>query len=334
MGECYRSRARGETSEPRSSKIVEMSATAPGNSTPAERLAGGGAVAALVASARPAQWVKNLVVALPFLFGAALGSPRGWWLAAAGTVIFCAVASGVYIANDVMDRERDRAHPVKRFRPLASRQLSVSTALAAALLLEVAGLSAAFALRFEFGRWCAIYAGLMLAYSMLLKRIPFLEALIVAAGMPLRALAGAALAGLPPSAFLMGCAYLLALFLVVAKRQWEFHNAGARSSSEHRPALAAYQAESLDYLFIVTAMTTVAAYAAYSVAPATQAHYGGRSLGATVPFVVLGIARYVRLVYRRGGGGSPTQALLTDDPWLLAIVIGWVATAGWIIYGH
>jgi 4-hydroxybenzoate polyprenyltransferase len=311
-----------------------MSARPSGDPTPAEGLGAGGTLAALAASARPAQWVKNLVVALPFLFGAALGTLRGWWLAAAGVLVFCAVASGVYIVNDVIDRERDRAHPDKRHRPLASGRLSVSTALASALMLEVAGLSLAFALHFDFGRWCAIYAGLMLAYSMLLKRIPFLEALIVAAGMPLRALAGAALAGVWPSPFLMSCAYLLALFLVVGKRQWEFHNSGRRTSSEHRPALSAYRAEGLDYLFIVTAMTTVAAYAAYSVAPETQVRYGGRSLAITVPFVVLGIARYVRLVYRRGGGGNPTRALLTDDPWLLAIVLGWVGTAGWIIYGH
>jgi 4-hydroxybenzoate polyprenyltransferase len=201
-------------------------------------------------------------------------------------------------------------------------------------VLEGAGLAAAFWLRAPFGRWCAAYAGLMLAYSLLLKRIPFLEALIVAAGMPLRALAGAALAGVWPSRFLLVCAYLLALFLVAGKRQWEFHNAGHRSSSEHRPALAAYRAEGLDYLFIVTGLSTASAYSAYSVVPATTVHYGGRTLALTIPFVVLGLARYVHLVYRRGGGGSPTQALLVDDPWLLVIVMGWVVTAGWIIYGH
>jgi 4-hydroxybenzoate polyprenyltransferase len=310
----------------------EMAVASPGDSTPAERLASGGAVAALAASVRPAQWVKNLVLPLPFLFGGALGSPRGWWLATAGLAAFCAISSGVYLVNDVMDRERDRAHPVKRHRPLASGRLPVSTAFAAALALESVGLGAAFLLRPQFGRWCAIYAALMLAYSLLLKRIPFLEALIVAAGMPLRALAGAALAQVWPSPFLMGCAYLLALFLVAGKRQWEFQHAGHRSSAEHRPALSAYREEGLDYLFVVTALTTVAAYAGYSTAPSTLTHYG-RSLAPTVPFVVLGIARYVRLVYRRGGGGNPTQALLTDDPWLLAIVVGWVATAGWIIYG-
>ena len=311
-----------------------MSARPSGDPTPAEGPGSGGALAAIAASARPAQWVKNLVVALPFLFGAALDTPRGWWLAAAGVLVFCAVTSGVYIVNDVMDRKRDRAHPDKRHRPLAAGRLPVSTALAAAFVLEAVGLTLAFLLRADFGSWCAIYAALMLAYSIVLKRIPFLEALIVAAGMPLRALAGAALAGVWPSPFLMVCAYLLALFLVVGKRQWEFHNSGPRGSSEHRPALSSYRAEGLDYLFIVTAMTTVAAYAAYSVAPETQARYGGRSLAVTVPFVVLGIARYVRLVYRRGGGGSPTRALLTDDPWLLAIVVGWVGMAGWIIYGH
>jgi hypothetical protein len=130
----------------------------------------------------------------------------------------------------------------------------------------------------------------------------------------------------------MGCAYLLALFLVIGKRQWELQHAGQISSSEHRPVLAAYRGEGLDFLFVVTALSTVAAYSAYTVVPSTISMHGGRSLAATVPFVVLGVARYVRLVYRRGGGGSPTQALLIDDPWILLIVLGWVAAAGWIIY--
>ncbi len=292
------------------------------------------AVSALFFSARPAQWVKNLVLPLPFLFGGALGSGHGWALAAAGLFTFCAVTSSIYLLNDVMDRERDRAHPVKRYRPLAAGELRPSTAVAAGLVLGAAGLAAAFLLEPRFGEWCALYAALMTAYSLWLKRIPFLEALIVAAGLPLRALAGAALAQLAPSLFLMGCAYLLALFLVVGKRQWELQHAGRHSSAEHRPALAAYHPEGLDFLFVVCALTTVAAYTAYSVIPSTLQMHGGRSFGPTVPFVVLGISRYVRLVYRRGGGGSPTQALLIDDPLLLAIVVGWVLTAGIIIYGH
>jgi 4-hydroxybenzoate polyprenyltransferase len=311
-----------------------MAATSSGEAASAGESAAGGSVAELVAAARPKQWIKNLVLPLPFLFGRALQSLDGWLLAAAGFAIFSAIASGIYIVNDVMDRQRDRSHPEKRHRPLASGRLDVTTAIVASVVLVAAGIAAAFLLRPDFGRWCSAYAALMIAYSLFLKRIPFLEALIVAAGMPLRALAGAALAGVWPSRFLLVCAYLLALFLVAGKRQWEFHHAGVRSSSEHRPALASYGAEGLDYLFIVTGLSTASAYSAYSVIPATAAHYGGRTLAATVPFVVLGLARYVHLVYRRGGGGSPTQALLVDDPWLLVIVMGWVATAGWIIYGR
>lgn len=294
------------------------------------------AAAVLFQSARPAQWVKNLVLPLPFLFGGALGSARGWELATAGLVILCAVTSGIYLVNDVMDRERDRAHPVKRHRPLAAGSLDPSLALGVGAITGVCGLAAAFLLSVPFGRWIAAYALLMVAYSVFLKRIPFLEALVVAAGLPLRALAGAALAGVAPSPFLMACAYLLALFLVVGKRQWELQNAGAAAggSAEHRSVLASYGTEGLDFLFVVTALTTVAAYTAYSVLPATREIHGGRSFAATVPFVVLGVARYVRLVYRRGGGGNPTQALLIDDPWLLVIVAGWVAAAGWIIYGR
>src|SRR5437870_12044425 len=98
----------------------------------------------------------------------------------------------------------------------------------------------------------------MLACSLWLKRIPFVEALIVAAGLPLRALAGAALAGLPASAFLMGCAYLLALFLVIGSSQWELQNAVNVSSSEHRPVLASYRRDVLDFICVVTAISTVA----------------------------------------------------------------------------
>lgn len=309
-----------------------MAVTSPGERLSEVSLPATRGLSGLLVSARPAQWVKNLVLPLPFLFGGALSSARGWKLAAAGFAVFCAITSAIYLINDVMDRERDRAHPVKRRRPLAAGELSVRSAIAAAVVVGIVGLAAAFLLSRSFGTWCALYAGLMLAYSLWLKRIPFLEALIVAAGLPLRALAGAALAGLAASTFLMGCAYLLALFLVIGKRQWELQHAGHISSSEHRPVLAAYRGEGLDFLFVVTALSTVAAYSAYTVVPSTISIHGGRSLAATVPFVVLGVARYVRLVYRRGGGGSPTQALLIDDPWILLIVLGWVAAAGWIIY--
>ena len=99
---------------------------------------------ALLQSARPAQWVKNLVLPLPFLFGGALGSARGWWLATAGLAILCAVTSAIYLVNDVMDRERDRAHPVKRHRPLAAGILRPAPAVTAAAVAGVFGIGAAF----------------------------------------------------------------------------------------------------------------------------------------------------------------------------------------------
>ena len=237
--------------------IIPVTATKTGAAeTAAETETGsGGLLAALWATARPAQWVKSLVLPLPFVFGGSLTKPRGWVLAAAGVAIFSVVASAIYFVNDVRDRERDAAHPFKRDRPLAAGQLAPPTAVATAILLGVGGLSAAFVLSTGFGRWCALYAGLMVFYSLGLKDVPFLEAFIVAAGLPLRALAGAALAAVPPSPFLMGCAFLLALFLVVGKRQWELQNAGLRSGSEHRAVLASYQTENLDFLFVAIALT-------------------------------------------------------------------------------
>ena len=310
-----------------------MAATSSGDSASATGLPFQRTLSALLVSARPAQWIKNLVLPLPFLFGGALRSPRGWALASAGSLVFCAVASAIYLVNDVVDRDRDSAHPIKRLRPLAAGELKPSVALVVAAGLGIAGVGASFWMQPAFGRWCALYAAVMLAYTFWLKRVPFLEAAIVAAGLPLRALAGAALAEVPASPFLMGCAFLLAVFLVVGKRQWELAHAEGAAGSRHRSVLASYHAEGLDFVFIVSALATVAGYTAYSVIPATRELHGGRSFAPTIPFVVLGVARYVRLVYRRGGGGNPTQALLIDDPWILLIVVGWVLTAGSIIYG-
>ncbi len=314
--------------------MAEMEVTSSSESAPGAEESVLRTLSALFFAMRPGQWVKNLVVPLPFLFGAALGEARGWILAAAGSAVFCVISSAIYLVNDVKDRERDRAHPVKRLRPLATGELGVATALAAAAVLLAVGLPVAFLLGAAFGKWCLFYAALMIAYSLWLKHVPFLEALIVAAGLPLRALAGAALANVPASLFLMGCAYLLALCLVAGKRQWELQNAGTTSSAEHRSVLAVYGVEGLDFLFLTSALTVVAGYAVYSVIPSTLQRHGGRSFAPTIPFVILGVARYVRLVYRHGGGGNPTRALLIDDPWLLLIVVGWVLTAGGIIYGR
>ncbi len=128
-----------------------MAVTSPGERYPAVSLPATRGLSALLISARPAQWVKNLVLPLPFLFGGALSSAQGWKLAAAGFAVFCAITSAIYLVNDVMDRERDRAHPVKRRRPLAAGELGVGTAIAAAAVLGVVGLAAAFLLSRSFG---------------------------------------------------------------------------------------------------------------------------------------------------------------------------------------
>ena len=218
-----------------------MAATSSGRVVPAEGSHADGSLLALAAAARPKQWIKNLVLPLPFLFGGALETAEGWVLAAAGFAAFSAIASGIYLVNDVMDRERDRAHPEKRHRPLASGRLSVPAAVTGRSSSRSAASRAPSCSGRRSADGAPRYAALMLAYSFVLKRIPFLEALIVAAGMPLRALAGAALAGVLPSLFLIVCAYLLALFLVAGKRQWEFHHAGLPVAPRSTgPALAAY----------------------------------------------------------------------------------------------
>ena len=137
-----------------------MAATSSGGSASAAAgYSSASVLSALFVSLRPGQWVKNLVLPLPFLFGSALSHASGWILAAEGFVIFCVISSGIYLINDVKDRERDRAHPVKRNRPLATGLLGVKTAVAAAVVLLAVGLLSAFLLDTGFWQLCALYAG-------------------------------------------------------------------------------------------------------------------------------------------------------------------------------
>lgn len=302
--------------------------TQPGMS-PASRL--GRTVLAVMRELRPEQWTKNLVVGLPFLFGGVLRAAGSPARALLGVAVFCVLSGAVYLVNDIADARRDRLHPVKKDRPIARGELSVGTAARVAAALLALALSAAWILEPRFFAAAGLYAAVMLGYSAGVKRVPFLEVVVVASGIPLRALAGAALARVPPSPMLLLCAFLLALFLVVAKRRYEAGLAAASPRVHlHRSTLRFYSLARVDRLLAVIALATVAAYATYTMLPETAAKFHGRSMAPTVPLVLVGVVRYVLLV-SRGAGGNPSRELL-DDPTLLAVTAAWAALAGWIVY--
>jgi len=293
--------------------------------------AGRGSVPALlIRSLRPGQWTKNLVVFAGLIFGRELLHASSVWRAIAAFAVFCALSGAVYLVNDIMDREADRRHPLKARRPIASGALAPNVAGAAAGVLALGALAAAFALGVPFGLVALGYVLLQFAYSGPLKHVVILDVLAIAIGFVLRAAAGAVVVGVPISHWLLVVTILLALFLSLSKRRHELVLL-AGGATEHRPILGEYSPYLLDQMISVVTASTLVAYIFYCISPETVQKFGTDMLGLTIPFPLYGIFRYLYLVHRREGGGSPSQMLLTDRP-LLACVALWAAAVVVIVY--
>jgi 4-hydroxybenzoate polyprenyltransferase len=289
----------------------------------------------LIRSLRPGQWSKNLLVFAGLLFGNKAAG-RGLFdsdtliRALAAFAIFSALSGVVYLINDVMDRESDRQHPLKAGRPIASGALPVWIALAAALAIGGGALAAAAMVGRGLLLVGACYLVLQLLYSGPLKHIVIIDVLAIAIGFVLRAVAGAVAVNVAISHWLLVCTILLALFLALAKRRHEIVLL-ADSATSHRAILREYSPYLLDQMIAVVTASTLIAYIFYTISPETEQKFGTQWLGLTIPFPLYGIFRYLYLVHRREGGGSPADLLLTDRP-LLACVALWALAVALIIY--
>jgi 4-hydroxybenzoate polyprenyltransferase len=280
---------------------------------------------------RPTQWVKNAFVLAPLFFGHALDEPRQVLRAVAATAAFCFAASAVYLFNDIRDREEDRRHPRKKHRPLAAGTLGVPLAIGAALVLALASSSLALVLGGKFALILGLYLAQNFLYSMGLKRVVILDVMILALGFVLRVLAGGAVIDVAVSSWLLLCTVFVALFLGFSKRRHEVHLL-AGEAAEQRSVLSQYSASFLDQMINVVTASTVVAYALYAVAPETVEKYGSERLVWTVPLVLFGVFRYLYLTYQKVGKRNPTEAILTDPPFLINMVL-WGLAVVWIVYG-
>jgi len=285
---------------------------------------------ALLASLRPRQWVKNLFVFAGVIFSQQMLTPLAW-TALAAFLIFCGLSGAIYLFNDVADVERDRLHPTKRLRPIASGALSRSTALVFGVFLLAGCLAATFWIGPAFGLVALGYGALLTAYSVWLKHLVILDVLTVAGGFVLRAVAGAVAVEAEISGWLLICTILIALFLALGKRRHEYRSL-ARDAAAHRPILAEYSESFLDQMISVVTASTVTAYALYTMSPETVAKFHTRLLPLTLPFVLYGIFRYLYLLYRRDLGGSPSD-LFVNDRALLFDALLWMLATFAIIYG-
>ena len=284
-------------------------------------------------SMRPYQWTKNLVLFAGLVFTLKILEPPFVLAALLGFFAFSIAVSGAYLANDVLDVERDRLHPDKRNRPVASGRLSTSDATAWAAVLLAVGLGGCFMIGPRFGTTAAAYVALTLLYSLLLKQVVLLDVVSIALGFVLRATAGVELlrdrsrAGsqmIEISPWLLLCAFFLALFLAIGKRRHELAVLEG-DAARHRGALGSYNEKLLDQLVAVVTSATVLAYSIYTIAPETVAKFGGRPLYLTIPFVLYGIFRYLYLMYAQDKGGNPSEHLLRDRATLVNVVLWAVA---------
>ncbi len=289
----------------------------------------------LLVAARPKQWTKNLIVYLAFFFtvNEAWNPPDlGAMLALFGKsslafVIFCALTSAVYLINDVFDIEKDRAHPRKRFRPIASGALPIPVAHSAAAVLLAAGLSTAFLFEPVFGLVSLAYVAAMVAYTLALKRLILVDVFVISGGFVLRAVAGATVMDVPISPWLYICTGLGALFLALAKRRSELALAGDKAANQ-RETLEQYTIELLDQYITIVATAVALAYSLYTFTAPNLPDNNAMML--TIPFVVYGLFRYMFLVHKKGRGEAPEDILTSDRPLIISIVL-WVASVAVIL---
>jgi len=284
----------------------------------------------LFTTLRPEQWTKNVIVFAPALFGGRLFDANALGLALATFFIFCALSGAVYVFNDLADRDADQRHPLKRSRPIASGELRPAHAVVLGILLGLGGVASALWVAPAVGLVAAAYLALLLAYSTALKHLVIVDALTIAVGFVLRAVAGGLAVAVPVSQWLLVCTSLLALFLAFSKRRHEL-TLLADAAGDHRRILHEYSPYLLDQMIAVVTASTVIAYSVYATSGETAQRLGTTRLGLTIPFVLYGIFRYLYLVHQKRGGGSPTAMLVTDGP-LLACVALWAMAVAVILY--
>jgi decaprenyl-phosphate phosphoribosyltransferase len=275
-------------------------------------------IAAVVRSLRPRQWTKNLLVAAAPLAAGSLFDAPVWWQTLVAFVAFCALSGAVYLVNDVVDVESDRAHPRKRLRPIAAGDLSPGTALTVAAVLGVAAIAAGTAVDRDLGILLLTYAGLQVAYSLWLKHEPVLDLAVVSVGFLMRAVSGGLAAGLPLSDFFLMVAGFGSLFMVAGKRYSELHTLGSEAGT--RRSLVRYTDTYLRFVWSIAAAATITAYCLWAFENAGDSRIPWHTFS-IVPFVV-GLLRYA--VDIDAGEAAEPEDIVWGDRLLQAIGVVWL----------
>ena len=279
---------------------------------------------------RPSQWAKNILIFAGLIFSRNLFNALVFWKVFAGFSVFCLAAGSIYLFNDIKDLERDREHPEKSRRPLASGKLRIETAYTAMAIAVFVALIGAFVLDRTFLAIIIAYLIINLVYTIKIKHVVILDVMCIAFGFVLRVFAGTALANVEITDWLIICTITLSLFLGFSKRRHEIASLQT-GQSNHREVLSEYSIQFLDQMIAVATACSAMSYALYTISDETVARFQTRNLVYTIPFVFYGIYRYLYLIHQKKAGGDPTSALLRDKP-LLVNNIFWLIVVLIIIY--
>lgn len=280
----------------------------------------------LIKTMRPKQWFKNVFVFAPLVFDLKLFELRYLSRTVAGFVLLCLTSGTVYIINDLADLEKDRNHPRKRHRPLASGQLGTGLATVASLVIPLIALPLGFLLDLGLGAILTGYLLVQIAYSFWLKDLVIIDVMVVASGFLLRVAAGVPLVEAERfSPWLYICMTLLALMIGFGKRRHELVLLKDNAAG-HRQALREYNLPLLDHILSIVTASTLLAYSLYTFSAPNLPR--NQAMMLTIPFVLYGIFRYLYLIHVRELGGAPEEIVLSDRAlqvdillWSLSVVI-------------
>lgn len=299
----------------------------------------------ILKTARPRQWLKNLSLAAALIFSGRLFHPESFWLTVWAIFIFSILASSVYFINDIVDFSRDRLHPFKKKRPIASGQLPIPLAAFLASVGIAVSLYLAYQTSFFFFLICLMYFSLQIVYSFYLKHQIIFDVLSIAASFILRVYAGAIVLNFHVSVWFLLCVTSLSLFMAVGKRRSELAILGKENISGHRKTLIHYPQDLLDNYLSMFAASAWLSWSLFTFLQSPPIVMGpsvhnllpltisgsSKWLMITIPVVIYGIMRYLNIIYQGAKAESPERVLLSDKP-LLGAVLLWGVFVIWVIY--
>lgn len=275
----------------------------------------------IIRSFRFYQWVKNVLIFAPTFFSLSIFQLIYLRNSFYAFILFGFITGSIYLLNDCMDKRGDQLHPTKKSRPIASGELSVVTAIIAAVIILSLTLLIIFLFNRHFFIIAAIYVTVNLLYSLFLKKVVILDVLIIALGFVFRVEIGGAVNQIRLSPWILIITFLGAIFLALIKRRQELVRIGNTDEPEIRRTLRQYNISLLDQLISITTATTLISYVIYVLNTEIQRKFGTEQLYLTIPFVVFGIFRYLYLTYSQGKGENPSEIIFTDLPFAINIIL-------------